>query len=63
MHSLTVVTDSSGVSNTGGLQLQTILNAEDSPSRNSMPETPHSARGALHVRNFLSFRLLQSPGR
>ncbi|KAL1393567.1 hypothetical protein HDK64DRAFT_8207 [Phyllosticta capitalensis] len=35
---------SSGVSNTGGLQLQTILNAEDSPSRNSIPETPHSVR-------------------
>ncbi|KAK7522085.1 hypothetical protein IWZ03DRAFT_108858 [Phyllosticta citriasiana] len=35
---------SSGVSNTTGLQLQTILNAEDSPSRNSIPETPHSVR-------------------
>ncbi|KAL1633171.1 hypothetical protein SLS56_003034 [Neofusicoccum ribis] len=35
---------SSGVSNTTGLQLQTILNAEDSPSRNSIPETPQSAR-------------------
>ncbi|KAF2682448.1 hypothetical protein K458DRAFT_58941 [Lentithecium fluviatile CBS 122367] len=36
--------DSSGVSNTMGLQLQTILNAEDSPSRNSVPDTPSSAR-------------------
>ncbi|PSN62934.1 hypothetical protein BS50DRAFT_648187 [Corynespora cassiicola Philippines] len=27
-----------------GLQLQTILNAEDSPSRNSVPDTPSSAR-------------------
>ncbi|OCK76258.1 hypothetical protein K432DRAFT_150965 [Lepidopterella palustris CBS 459.81] len=27
-----------------GLQLQTILNAEDSPSRNSIPDTPQSAR-------------------
>ncbi|KAF2187007.1 hypothetical protein K469DRAFT_725627 [Zopfia rhizophila CBS 207.26] len=35
---------SSGVSNTMGLQLQTILNAEDSPSRNSVPDTPSSAR-------------------
>jgi hypothetical protein len=39
--------DSSGVSNTMGLQLQTILNAEDSPSRHSVPsvpDTPSSAR-------------------
>ncbi|KAF1999447.1 hypothetical protein P154DRAFT_225871 [Amniculicola lignicola CBS 123094] len=35
---------SSGVSNNMGLQLQTILNAEDSPSRNSVPDTPSSAR-------------------
>ncbi|KAF2013111.1 hypothetical protein BU24DRAFT_230347 [Aaosphaeria arxii CBS 175.79] len=35
---------SSGVSNTMGLQLQTILNAEDPPSRNSVPDTPSSAR-------------------
>ncbi|KAL1603540.1 hypothetical protein SLS60_005128 [Paraconiothyrium brasiliense] len=35
---------SSGVSNTMGLQLQTILNAEDSPSRNGVPDTPSSAR-------------------
>ncbi|ORX93695.1 hypothetical protein BCR34DRAFT_608482 [Clohesyomyces aquaticus] len=35
---------SSGVSNTMGLQLQTILNAEDSPSRASVPDTPSSAR-------------------
>ncbi|KAK7725123.1 hypothetical protein SLS57_004036 [Botryosphaeria dothidea] len=35
---------SSGVSNTTNLQLQNILNAEDSPSRNSVPETPQSAR-------------------
>ncbi|KAH7123923.1 hypothetical protein B0J11DRAFT_325515 [Dendryphion nanum] len=35
---------SSGVSNTMGLQLQTILNAEDSPSRNSVPDTPSSVR-------------------
>ncbi|KAL5379425.1 hypothetical protein DPSP01_008491 [Paraphaeosphaeria sporulosa] len=35
---------SSGVSNTMGLQLQTILNAEDSPSRNGAPDTPSSAR-------------------
>lgn len=35
---------SSGVSNTMGLQLQTILNAEDCPSRNSVPDTPQSAR-------------------
>ncbi|KAF2467521.1 uncharacterized protein BDR25DRAFT_63218 [Lindgomyces ingoldianus] len=35
---------SSGVSNTMGLQLQTILNAEDSPSRNSVPDTPSSAK-------------------
>lgn len=27
-----------------GLQLQTILNAEDSPSRNGVPDTPSSAR-------------------
>lgn len=27
-----------------GLQLQTILNAEDSPSRNGVPDTPTSAR-------------------
>ena len=27
-----------------GLQLQTILNAEDSPSRNGAPDTPTSAR-------------------
>ncbi|KAF2426520.1 hypothetical protein EJ08DRAFT_663269 [Tothia fuscella] len=40
--------DSSGVSNTGGLQIHTILNAEDSPSRLSIPETPHSARGHPH---------------
>lgn len=37
-------TDSSGVSHTTGLQLQTILNAEDSPSRSSVPDTPVSAR-------------------
>ena len=41
--------DSSGVSHTTGLQLQTILNAEDSPSRVSVPETPVSARGSLQV--------------
>ncbi|KAL1626959.1 hypothetical protein SLS54_002497 [Diplodia seriata] len=35
---------SSGVSNTTNLQLQTILNAEDSPSRASVPETPQSLR-------------------
>ncbi|KAF2096642.1 hypothetical protein NA57DRAFT_58543 [Rhizodiscina lignyota] len=35
---------SSTVSNNPGLQLQTILNAEDSPSRSSMPDTPHSAK-------------------
>lgn len=35
---------SSGVSNTTGLQLQTILNAEDPPTRNAIPETPQSAR-------------------
>lgn len=35
---------SSGVSNNMGLQLQTILNAEDSPSRNGVPDTPSSAR-------------------
>jgi hypothetical protein len=36
-------TDSSTVSNNMGLQLQTILNAEDSPTRN-VPDTPSSAR-------------------
>ncbi|QDS68076.1 hypothetical protein FKW77_009923 [Venturia effusa] len=39
---------SSTVSNTAGLQLQTILNHDDSPSRMSMPETPHSARNGHH---------------
>ncbi|KAF1813647.1 hypothetical protein P152DRAFT_501047 [Eremomyces bilateralis CBS 781.70] len=40
---------SSTVSNPlGGLQLQSILNAEESPSRSSAPETPHSARGSAH---------------
>jgi hypothetical protein len=42
-------TDSSGISNTGGLQIQTILNAEDSPSRVSIPETPHSTRVTSQV--------------
>ncbi|KAJ9669306.1 hypothetical protein H2201_000658, partial [Coniosporium apollinis] len=37
---------SSVVSNPTGLQLHTILNAEDSPSRHSVPETPQSARYA-----------------
>lgn len=41
--------DSSGVSHTTGLQLQTILNAEDSPSRLSVPDTPASTRGSLQV--------------
>ncbi|KAJ4287969.1 hypothetical protein N0V90_011984 [Kalmusia sp. IMI 367209] len=36
--------NSSGVSNNMGLQLHTILNAEDSPSRNGVPDTPSSAR-------------------
>ncbi|KAF2109479.1 hypothetical protein BDV96DRAFT_615804 [Lophiotrema nucula] len=36
-----------------GLQLQTILNAEDSPSRNSIPETPSSARYPSGVSNAL----------
>lgn len=35
---------SSGVSNTTNLQLQTILNAEDSPSRTSVADTPQSIR-------------------
>ncbi|KAF2756686.1 hypothetical protein EJ05DRAFT_487551 [Pseudovirgaria hyperparasitica] len=35
---------SSVVSTSAGLNIQTILNAEDSPARNSMPETPSSAR-------------------
>lgn len=42
--------DSSTISNTGGLQLQTILNHDDSPSRMSIPEPPHSARTGHHVR-------------
>ncbi|KAF1986120.1 hypothetical protein K402DRAFT_412834 [Aulographum hederae CBS 113979] len=41
---------SSGVSNIGsnGLHLHTILNAEDSPSRSSIPDTPHSTRYSGH---------------
>ncbi|KAE9962899.1 hypothetical protein BLS_009911 [Venturia inaequalis] len=39
---------SSTVSNTAGLQLQTILNHDDSPSRMSMHETAHSARNGHH---------------
>ncbi|KIW07706.1 hypothetical protein, variant [Verruconis gallopava] len=39
---------SSAISSASGLHLQTILNNnEDSPPRNSMPETPHSGRGSL----------------
>lgn len=42
--------DSSTVSSNPGLQLQTILNSEDSPSRVSVPpETPHSARALQQV--------------
>lgn len=41
-----LTTDSSVVSNPTGLQLHKILNAEDSPSRHSVPETPQSARYA-----------------
>lgn len=44
---------SSGVSNNAGLQLQTILNAEDSPSRNSVPDTPSSARYPPQMSNAL----------
>ncbi|KAF2088331.1 hypothetical protein K490DRAFT_40095 [Saccharata proteae CBS 121410] len=35
---------SSGVSNSAGLQLQSILNTDDSPHRHSIPETPSSVR-------------------
>ncbi|KAH7087206.1 hypothetical protein FB567DRAFT_61721 [Paraphoma chrysanthemicola] len=35
---------SSTVSNTMGLQLQTLLNPDDSPSRGSVPDTPSSSR-------------------
>ena len=45
--------DSSGVSN-NGMPLHSLLNAEDSPSRNSVPDTPQSATvrppPSLHVR-------------
>ncbi|KAF2201122.1 hypothetical protein GQ43DRAFT_472079 [Delitschia confertaspora ATCC 74209] len=44
---------SSGVSNGMGLQLQTILNAEDSPTRHSVPETPSSARHPSYQSNAL----------
>ncbi|KAF2460002.1 hypothetical protein BDY21DRAFT_182908 [Lineolata rhizophorae] len=47
--SLTQSKHSSGVSNTTGLQLQTILNHEDSPSKSSVPGTPQSARGPAPV--------------
>ena len=43
--SLTRYLDSSAVSQTMGLQVQTLLNpSEESPSRNSIPDTPSSAR-------------------
>jgi hypothetical protein len=43
---LTRALDSSTLSNsnTMGLQVQTLLNPEDSPSRNSVPDTPSSSR-------------------
>jgi hypothetical protein len=42
---LTCLVDSSTVSQTLGLQVQTLLNpSDDSPSRSSIPETPSSAR-------------------
>lgn len=55
MVSMLMCLDSSAISSaSGGLHLHTILNNnEDSPSRQSMPETPHSARGSLQVGGFL----------
>jgi hypothetical protein len=41
---LTRAPDSSTISNNMGLQLQTLLNPEDSPSRHSVPDTPSSSR-------------------
>lgn len=41
---LTGALGSSAVSNTMGLQVQTLLNPEESPSRNSVPGTPSLAR-------------------
>lgn len=40
--------DSSGASNVTGLPLQTILNAEDSPSRVQVPNTPQGVPFAVN---------------
>ncbi|KAF1912242.1 hypothetical protein BDU57DRAFT_542101 [Ampelomyces quisqualis] len=55
-HSSTVSNNNNNHNNTMGLQLQTLLNPEDSPSRHSVPDTPSSSRypsGFSHQSNLL----------
>jgi hypothetical protein len=47
-HELTSCTDSSTVSSQAGLHLHTILNAENSPTRASVPGTPSSRVPSMH---------------